>query len=285
MAKLIDISKLNDLNLISKFNLAFKSLFGLELKFYPLDPDNIKEFCDGDEAKCLINESKHKIKCKKALTRDIKKAISKKSIVINLFDPPYRRLIVPLLVNKNVYGIAISSQIRLTKKASGKTSSKKPAKKGGAVELTPEQLKIVADFLKAMLNYVMVTKFKEKSFFSSDLAHSHLQESMVRAIEFIKENYYRPNLSLSEVSEEVNLSPYYFSHQFKKEYETTFIEYLTQLRLEAAVNLLKDMRLSIAQVSFAVGYQDPNYFSKVFKKWMNMSPQEYRDNVISQEVS
>jgi len=98
------------------------------------------------------------------------------------------------------------------------------------------------------------------------MSQTHLQESIAKAIDFIKDNYYRPNLSLSEVSEAVSLSPYYFSHQFKKEYNTTFIEFVTRIRLEAALKLLKDMRLSVAQVSFAVGYQDPNYFSKVFKK-------------------
>lgn len=99
-----------------------------------------------------------------------------------------------------------------------------------------------------------------------------------RAKTFIQENYSR-ELSLDDVSREVNISPYYFSKIFKEEAGENFIEYLTRVRIEKAREMLENTSLSIKEVSIKSGYPDPNYFSRIFKKQTDMTPTEYKARV------
>ncbi len=96
-----------------------------------------------------------------------------------------------------------------------------------------------------------------------------------RAQKFIKENYMK-ELTLEQVAEEVNLNPYYFSKLFKQETGETFIDYVTGIRIDRAKKLMSDPRLSLKEVCFSVGYRDPAYFTRVFKKMVGVTPSEYR---------
>jgi two-component system response regulator YesN len=96
-----------------------------------------------------------------------------------------------------------------------------------------------------------------------------------RAMAYIEENYSR-DISLDEVSREVNISPYYFSKLFKEESNENFIEYLTRIRIEKAKEMLENPEFSIKEVSLRSGYADPNYFSRIFKKQTDMTPREYK---------
>ncbi|WP_027408834.1 response regulator [Anoxybacteroides tepidamans] len=105
---------------------------------------------------------------------------------------------------------------------------------------------------------------------------SEKRPSMMEQVEeFLQENYHR-DLSLEEVAQSVHLTPHYFSKLFKKQTGQTFIDYVTNLRIEKAKQLLHDERLNVKEISYDVGYKDPNYFSRVFKKMTNMTPKEYR---------
>ena len=86
------------------------------------------------------------------------------------------------------------------------------------------------------------------------------------------------DLSLEEVSRYVDISPYYFSKLFKNETGQTFVEYLTELRIEKAKQLLATASYSIKEICLGVGYSDPNYFSRIFKKVTGQTPTEYREN-------
>ena len=96
------------------------------------------------------------------------------------------------------------------------------------------------------------------------------------AQEYIQENY-RRDLSLDELSKELDISPYYFSKLFKEETGSNFVEYLTNLRMSRAKELLKDERCSMKEICLEVGYSDPNYFSRIFKKNFGVTPTEYRE--------
>lgn len=142
-----------------------------------------------------------------------------------------------------------------------------------------KRLKNLSELLSIMINYILKKEVDFMVFMDSDKQYSRNQESVIRAIDYIKKNYHNKDISLQRVASEVSLSHYYFSHIFKNEFKTTFIEYLTRIRMEAASKLLKNMKLNINQVAYAVGYQDPNYFSKVFKKCMKVSPVKYRNSL------
>ena len=105
---------------------------------------------------------------------------------------------------------------------------------------------------------------------------------IIKGRKFITENYDK-DISLDDVSRHLNLSPYYFSKLFKSETGTTFVEYLTNLRMERAQELLKDESLSIKEICAAVGYADPNYFSRTFKKNVGVTPTVYREGSKNEE--
>lgn len=89
------------------------------------------------------------------------------------------------------------------------------------------------------------------------------------------------NISLNDVSGVVYMNPTYFSTLFKKTTGQNFSDYLVEVRIEHAKELLKDLSLSVAEVGFRVGYQNSRYFSKVFLKTVGVKPSEYRKLCIS----
>ncbi|HEY7418664.1 MAG TPA: DNA-binding response regulator, partial [Ktedonobacteraceae bacterium] len=93
--------------------------------------------------------------------------------------------------------------------------------------------------------------------------------------------HYTQHLTLEQVAKQVALSSTYFSRIFKQETGYTFVEYLTRLRLEEVKRLLRTTRLSLAEISYAVGYQNPNYLSERFKALEGVTPGAYRRNLDS----
>jgi len=110
-----------------------------------------------------------------------------------------------------------------------------------------------------------------------------VRETMVRAKQHIDDHYYMKNLSLEETAEHVGLSPFYFSKLFKETFHMNYIDYLTHLRIEKAKELIRNPENSLKEICFDVGYRDPNYFSRVFKKVVGISPSEYRKSLITKK--
>lgn len=95
------------------------------------------------------------------------------------------------------------------------------------------------------------------------------------AEEYIKNNFHK-DISLDEISRTVNISPYYFSKIFKEGTGKNFIEYLTNIRMERAKELLSTTESSMKEICSMCGYSDPNYFSRSFKKNVGVTPTEYK---------
>ena len=87
---------------------------------------------------------------------------------------------------------------------------------------------------------------------------------------------YQKDISLDDVSREINISPYYFSKVFKEATGQNFIDYLTGLRIDKAKELLETTDMSMKEICVEVGYSNPNYFSRIFKKIVGVSPTEYK---------
>lgn len=96
------------------------------------------------------------------------------------------------------------------------------------------------------------------------------------AKEYIQSHYHK-DISLDDVSRIVNISPYYFSKIFKENTGENFIEYLTNIRMKRAKELLATTNYSMKEICTLTGYSDPNYFSRSFKKNVGSTPTEYKE--------
>ena len=106
---------------------------------------------------------------------------------------------------------------------------------------------------------------------------------MQPVLDFIKEQYHT-KISNKEMAEKMCMSVYYFCRLFKKLTGYSFHNYLQFLRIDGAVNLLLSTNDSIKQIAYQVGFHDVNYFVKVFKREIGMSPDKYRKEHTSNPV-
>lgn len=115
------------------------------------------------------------------------------------------------------------------------------------------------------------------------LKKSHEMDTVYRLKQYI-ETHYREDLSLEQLADFVQLSPYYVSKLFKEEFQMSFIDYLTKCRIDAAKELIRKGEKSLKEIAFEVGYHDPNYFSRVFKKVCNLSPSAYKKQLANRNM-
>lgn len=93
---------------------------------------------------------------------------------------------------------------------------------------------------------------------------------------YIDAHYMQSSISLKSAAEFVNMNPSYLSSIFSKETGKTFTEYLTEIRMEKSKELLRCSPLKVSEIAYRSGYNDPQYFSHLFKKYNDCSPKEYR---------
>jgi two-component system response regulator YesN len=112
--------------------------------------------------------------------------------------------------------------------------------------------------------------------FRDSLAKPQHAKLIQRAKNYIDQYYMETDLSLNDVATLINLSPSHFSTVFAQETCQTFKDYLTEVRIQKAKELLRTTLLRSSDISYQVGYNDPHYFSFVFKKNTGFSPSEFR---------
>lgn len=132
------------------------------------------------------------------------------------------------------------------------------------------------DTLCAWLSGV-IKQFMRSLFSFSGAKHANV---IHRCMQHIGTNY-REHITLEDTARSVYLSPAYLSRIFKQETGMTFNEYLNQVRINKARELLQQRELRMTDISLLVGYGDQSYFTKVFKRMTGMLPREYREKFLS----
>ena len=155
---------------------------------------------------------------------------------------------------------------------------------GGEIENLPLDLQETENILPKFNN---IEKIREeiKRIFSTALSFRSDQSSHERVVilqqarAFLEENFSDPKLKMSQIAERFNLSPGYFSTSFRQEFGETFQDYLGDLRIKHAKELLATTNLKCSVIAFQCGYNDAHYFSFVFKNKTGISPQQFRTQI------
>ena len=109
---------------------------------------------------------------------------------------------------------------------------------------------------------------------AADRRSRRRQQIIAQAKAYLQDNYSQC-VSLDEIAAEINVSSYYLSHVFSEESDFSLFGYLTALRMDKARSLLRAGDMNVAEVARAVGYENANYFSRVFKKNCGCSPRDF----------
>jgi two-component system response regulator YesN len=155
---------------------------------------------------------------------------------------------------------------------------------GGEIDKVLPELNSIETILS---NIKSVEQLREQAFkiLSVGLAYRDSRpngqhQNLIRqAKEYMEQHYTDPELTLNDVAAYANLSPSHFSSVFSQETSQTFKEFLTGIRINKAKELLRMTAMRSADIAYQVGYNDPHYFSSVFKKNTGLSPIEFRSQV------
>lgn len=104
------------------------------------------------------------------------------------------------------------------------------------------------------------------------------KQYMEQVKQYIAEHYQEP-LTLEKVAATVHLSTNYFSNLFKQELGETFTDYIAKIRMQQAKKLIESNQYTLKEISYMVGYNNPNYFSRVFRKHFNESPKQFQRSI------
>ncbi|RTE11785.1 response regulator [Paenibacillus whitsoniae] len=106
-------------------------------------------------------------------------------------------------------------------------------------------------------------------------AVSHSNAIIAKAKQLLEQQFAQ-NITLQSIADQLQIHPVWLSQLFKKEAGINFLDYVTDLRVEQSKKLLRDSQMKIYEIAESVGYQDLQYFGKVFKKRTGQTPKEFR---------
>ncbi|ACS99654.1 response regulator [Paenibacillus sp. JDR-2] len=115
--------------------------------------------------------------------------------------------------------------------------------------------------------------------------HERIEPDAIQQIKQYITDHSHEDISLEAIGRMVGLSPFYISKMFKDQLGINYIDFLTECRIKKAIKLMGDPERSLKEITYMVGYHDPNYFSKVFKKMCEVSPTEYRKTLLGKSAS
>lgn len=106
--------------------------------------------------------------------------------------------------------------------------------------------------------------------------HRNIKDNV---IEYVNQNYNNVNLNISAIAEQFNITPAYLSKIFKEQSNIALMDYINEVRLKKAKELLKNKKSNVSDIAAAVGFQNTNTFIRVFKKYEGITPGKYKDTI------
>lgn len=129
-----------------------------------------------------------------------------------------------------------------------------------------EIFELLKDAIEKMIDYV------------EQIQGKRIRKVVEKALEYMQDHHSKP-LSLNTVADKLFLNASYLSKVFKEEMGVSFSKYLMEYRMDKAIELMSDATLKIYEVANSVGYEDVQYFTKIFKSIKGVTPMQYRENI------
>ena len=120
-------------------------------------------------------------------------------------------------------------------------------------------------------NFLLIDRYLKEG----NRAGANALNEIERATHYFNENY-AENIRIEEYAKSLHISPCWFIRRFKEIVKVTAMQYILSLRMGNAKTLLETKNYNVAETANAVGYDDPLYFSRLFKKYVGVSPSEYK---------
>ncbi len=137
--------------------------------------------------------------------------------------------------------------------------------------------RIALDALSNLITVSIIRKYQEALGYSNrSNSIEERKSSFEKSIDFLKNYYYTNDFTISHVSKIANMSVYYYTRLFKKIMQRSPYDYLIDLRIQKACELLVKSQLSITDICFQCGFSNHSHFSSTFRKRMNLTPSNYR---------
>ena len=135
---------------------------------------------------------------------------------------------------------------------------------------TPARDHILNGFVNAFLGMCLNLVESGTSNLNKDI------EKIFQTKWLVREQIANPKLNVKNIAEKLRCSPDYLSHLFHTQTNEKLIHYIQRIRIEGAMLALRSTQLYISEIAWMSGYQDPAYFTRVFRKFTRESPQEFR---------
>ena len=135
----------------------------------------------------------------------------------------------------------------------------------------------VANHVERHFSHEIRRSYESSSYFDGQI-NQHPDEDVIQAQMWLQDNYSR-DIRLSEVAERFEMSVRSFNRRFKAATNKSPLQYLQEIRIQTAKDLLKTSNLTISEIAFKVGYSDMGHFTGLFKKLLATTPSEYRTTV------
>ncbi len=127
--------------------------------------------------------------------------------------------------------------------------------------------------------FIQLCTILSRLYQSYDIVDNNNILKLATAVAYIEKNYCS-DISIAKLAETTGYSERQFCRLFKSAFSASPNTFITNLRLQKAQQLLKTTSLPVGEISWTCGYADHNYFSRIFKKYIGLSPSEYRENTL-----
>ncbi len=238
----------------------------------------------------------------------LQKPVREKDLLstINRFRASERREIPPPDYNKLLIEKIITKNYKAAKEALNDLLAHQKSKTGeNLIDIKTEYQTIAAEIIDTLKQ--LDIKYKDdplcRKELMNEIAHSNddylLQTLLFKALDYVfqmivhdqrgfpdneinvilnyLEKYYYRKVTLEEVADYVSISPFYLSKIFKKHTGINFIDYLTDLKIDKAKELLEFTEMPVVNIAIELSFNEPNYFTRVFRKTVGMTPSKYRE--------